>query len=128
MKAQQYKAAVQHYSSALTKCQLSRSFSLAAANRSLALVRLGKHKEALEDISLALEAGGYPEENRHKLLERRAKCHLHLGQYREAEHSLQGGLASLAILADIDGCDKERLKARQNIKTELERVRSGEEP
>ena len=124
MKAQQYKAAVQHYSSALTKCQLSRSFSLAAANRSLALVRLGKHKEALEDISLALEAGGYPEENRHKLLERRAKCHLHLGQYREAEHSLQGGLASLA---DIDGCDKERLKARQNIKTELERVRSGEE-
>ena len=125
MKAQQYKAAVQHYSSALTKCQLSRSFSLAAANRSLALVRLGKHKEALEDISLALEAGGYPEENRHKLLERRAKCHLHLGQYREAEHSLQGGLASLA---DIDGCDKERLKARQNIKTELERVRAGEEP
>ena len=38
--------------------------------------------------------------------------------------SSQGGLASLA---DIDGCDKERLKARQNIKTELERVRSGEE-
>ena len=105
----------------------SRTFSLSAANRSLALVRLDKHQAALDDISLALEAG-YPQENRHKLLERRAKCHLHLGQYREAEHSLQGGLASLAILADIDGCDKERLKARQNIKTELERVRSGEEP
>ena len=124
LKAQQYKAAVQHYSSALTKCQLSRSFSLAAANRSLALVRLGKHKEALEDISLALEAGGYPEENRHKLLERRAKCHLHLGQYREAEQCLESGLA---ILASPEDCDKERMKARKAFDMELKKVRSGEE-
>ena len=99
----------------------SRTFSLAVANRSLALVRLDRHGEALEDISLALEAG-YPEENRYKLLERRAKCLLHLGQYREAEESLRSGLACLGET----GGDKERLRAREKMKSELEMVRSGE--
>ena len=42
---------------------VSRSFSLALANRSLALVKLGDHELAIADIELALEAG-YPEENR----------------------------------------------------------------
>ena len=97
----------------------SRTFSLAVANRSLALVRLDRHGEALEDISLALEAG-YPEENRYKLLERRAKCLLHLGQYREAEESLRSGLVSLGET----GGDKERLRAREKMKSELEVVRS----
>ena len=96
----------------------SRTFSLSAANRSLALVRLDKHQAALEDISLALEAG-YPEQSRYKLMERRAK---YLGQYREAEESLRTGLASLG---ETDG-DKERLKAGENMRRELERVMSGE--
>ena len=57
VKARQYKAAVLSYSKAMTRAENSRTFSLSAANRSLALVRLDRHGEALEDISLALEAG-----------------------------------------------------------------------
>ena len=121
VKARQYKAAVLSYSKAMARAENSRTFSLSAANRSLALVRLDKNGEALEDISLALEAG-YPEENRYKLLERRAKCLLHLGQYREAEESLRSGLVSLGET----GGDKERLRAREKMKSELEVVRSGE--
>ena len=42
---------------------MSRSFSLALANRSFASLKLEDHESAIEDIDLALEAG-YPEENR----------------------------------------------------------------
>ena len=41
----------------------SRSFGLALANRSFALLKLGEHNLAIDDIDLAIEAG-YPEENR----------------------------------------------------------------
>ena len=47
-----------------------------------------KHSQSsLDDIDLALEAG-YPKDISYKLLERRAKCLVHLGRYGEAGGSL----------------------------------------
>ena len=102
--------------------ETSRSFSLSAANRSLALVRLDRHQAALEDIELALESG-YPEQNRYKLLERKGKCLIQLGQYRQAEQCFKKALGNLSTTG---GCDKERLKSRQNIEKELETLSRGE--
>ena len=66
--ASNYKEAISKFSSAAMVAQFeqsgaSRSFSLALANRSLALLKLGEHQLAIGDIDLAVEAG-YPEENR----------------------------------------------------------------
>ena len=101
----------------------SRTFSLAAANRSLALVRLDKHEAALEDIEVSLESG-YPEPNRYKLLERKGRCHLKLGQYRQAEQALREALANISQ-RDNSPLDQEKLKSKLNIQKELETVTSG---
>jgi len=63
-----YKAAISKFSAAaiiapFNEGGMSRSFSLAVANRSFASLKLEDHESAIEDIDLALEAG-YPEENR----------------------------------------------------------------
>ena len=47
-----------------------KDFSLAVANRSAVLLRLGYHQAALEDVDLALEAG-YPKDLKYKLLDRK---------------------------------------------------------
>ena len=101
----------------------SKTFSLAAANRSLALVRLDKHEAAVDDIEVALESG-YPEHNRYKLLERKGKCYLQLGQYRQAEQCLREALTNISQ-SDNSPLDKEKLKSKQNIMKELETVTTG---
>ena len=60
-----------------------RDFSLAVANRSAALMRLGYHKAALEDVETALSYG-YPQELRYKLLSRKLSLMNTLGQTDEA--------------------------------------------
>jgi len=50
-----------------------RDLSLALANRSAALLRLGYPELSLDDISLALESG-YPPELTYKVLERKVRC------------------------------------------------------
>ena len=49
-----------------------RDLSLAVANRSAALMRLGHLEAALEDVDLALDSG-YPRDMRYKLLDRKIK-------------------------------------------------------
>ena len=132
LKAKQYRAAVSKFSGAMmasvfsddhtSTTSTSRTFSLAAANRSLALVRLDKHEAALEDIEVSLESG-YPESNWYKLLERKGRCHLKLGQYRQAEQALREALAN--IQRDNSPLDQEKLKSKLNIQKELETVTSG---
>ncbi|KAL4717853.1 hypothetical protein ACJJTC_001002 [Scirpophaga incertulas] len=58
-------------------------YSLALANRSAALLRMKRFLECLEDIQLALDSG-YPQEQRHKLLLRRADCYMELGLCEDA--------------------------------------------
>ncbi|XP_072930927.1 SET and MYND domain-containing protein 4-like [Epargyreus clarus] len=64
-------------------------YPLALANRSAALLRMKKFKECLADVALAIDSG-YPMEQRHKLLLRRADCYIELVQHADA----QAGLAA----------------------------------
>ena len=150
LKAKKYRAAVSKFSGAMMACEFSddpttstnsttisttpcsttsstgtssRIFSLAAANRSLALVRLDKHEAAVEDISLSLESG-YPGHNRYKLLERKGKCYLQLGQYSLAEQCLREALDNITQ-SDNSPSDQEKLKSKLNITKELETVTKG---
>lgn len=52
----------------------SREFSLAFANRSAVYFELDEFELCLENIQLAIDCGGYPEENISLLIERREKC------------------------------------------------------
>ena len=118
-----FKRAIEKFSSAALKTPfdvdsekknsnlISKPFSLAVANRSLALLKLGKYGQAVEDIDLALESG-YPEESHHKLLERRAKCCVHLGRPREAVKSLDKAIHAVSK-ANIN--EKEKAKIKSNL-------------
>ena len=55
--------------------------------RSACFYYLGDIESCLQDIELALSCG-YPEQLRYKLHERRAKCHLLLGQFDLAKTAL----------------------------------------
>ena len=115
-----FKRAIEKFSSAALKTpfdndtedqkgkHISRPFSLAIANRSLALVKLGKYEQALEDIDLALKSG-YPEESHHKLWERRAKCCVHLGRPKEAAESLDKAIQTV-VKANINEKEKAKIK------------------
>ncbi len=59
--------------------QESEALALAYANRSAVLLHLGEDVAVMQDLDRAL-AGKYPVEKRYKLLERRTKCLLNLGQ------------------------------------------------
>lgn len=115
-----------------------RDLSLALANRSAALVRLGRPRLALLDIKLALDTG-YPKDMRYKLYERklkiavqlkeRASYHEALGELREAlaeaaleegkkEQMERGAEALLAVLEE-EGAVVEEQKS-EKLKVELE--------
>lgn len=73
-----FRSSIEKFSAAAIKAPFqyknqSMTFSLAIANRSLALLKIGHHEEAINDIDLAIQCG-YPGKNRHKLQERREKC------------------------------------------------------
>ncbi|KAG6456322.1 hypothetical protein O3G_MSEX009676 [Manduca sexta] len=72
-------------------------YPLALANRSAALLRMKRFQECLSDIKLAL-ASGYPNEQRHKLLLRRADCHIELGQRTKALEALNASSQHAASL------------------------------
>ncbi|XP_032527329.2 SET and MYND domain-containing protein 4-like [Danaus plexippus] len=65
-------------------------YTLALANRSAALLRLKRFQECLSDVSLAIDSG-YPAEQRHKLLLRRADCYIEL-QSKEARTALNSAI------------------------------------
>ena len=52
----------------------SEEFSLAFANRSAVYLEVGEFELCLENIQLAIDCGGYPEEKVQSLMERREKC------------------------------------------------------
>lgn len=56
-----------------------RDMSLAVANRSAALLRLGYLKAAMEDVDLALRSG-YPKDLRYKLFDRKIRIAANLNQ------------------------------------------------
>merc|ERR1719158_549374 len=76
-----------------------RDLSLAIANRSAALVRLGRSRLALMDIKLALDSG-YPKDMRYKLYERKVKIAVTLKlreMYHEALAELREALPGAAV-------------------------------
>ena len=68
--------------------------ALALANRSAALLSLGEHKAALDDIEEALEKG-YPADLQYKLIERQSKCLSATGQINEAIKACHSALEKL---------------------------------
>ncbi|XP_047543980.1 SET and MYND domain-containing protein 4-like [Vanessa atalanta] len=66
-------------------------YALALANRSATLLRLKRFQECLSDITMAL-SNGYPIEQHHKLLMRRADCYIELQQRTEARASLDAAI------------------------------------
>ncbi|XP_059055321.1 SET and MYND domain-containing protein 4-like [Achroia grisella] len=72
-------------------------YPLALANRSASLLKMKKFKECLEDIEQALDCG-YPKELRHKLLVRKADCHLELNQNKEARDAITAARNHAATL------------------------------
>lgn len=81
---------IKRYYDALLKYNLSLQFSssdqiennlaLAYANRSAVFFHLNEFELSLNDIESALNVG-YPEKNRHKLIERKLNCYLNLELY-----------------------------------------------
>lgn len=80
---------------------------LAYANRSAALYQMHKYKEALQDITWA-EESGYPIALRHKLLVRRCRAHLMLGDVNKAGESLE---ACITHLSSVPVEAKEKFEA-----------------
>ena len=86
-----------------------RDLSLALANRSAALHRLGFCRLALEDISEALDCG-YPPELSYKVTERRLRCLLLLQATEEDLATARRQLESSLVDAKMDMEKKERLR------------------
>ena len=71
-----------------------KDFSLAVANRSAALMRMGHLEAALEDVVLALESG-YPKDLKYKLLDRKIRLAANLGMKEVALDSRSDFIISL---------------------------------
>ena len=99
--------------------KISKAFALALANRSLSLLKLNQYEAAINDVDLALDSG-YPKENAHKLLERKAKCLIHLGKNVDARETLTRALESLEYSKIINEAERKRLIS--NIEKELKNV------
>lgn len=81
--------ALQFYNKSLAAAPFkSKEYALAIANRSAVNWSLGFFEACICDIELAFQ-NGYPNELRMKLLERRAKCFLRLGNRTDAEKALE---------------------------------------
>jgi len=87
--------------------------SLAYANRSAILFHLGQYTLCLDDVNAAL-AHEYPHKLRYKLYDRRARCHLALGQKHKAIKSFETAMISLK-LSDLDAVK------RHQVQKELEK-------
>ena len=97
-------------------------------NRSALWADLKEHRLAISDINLALEAG-YPDTLRHKLYERRAKCHLGLRRHREAGDDVNTALKYLECSNLTE--EKRALKEKElrKVASLMEReLRNAEDP
>jgi len=82
----------------------------AASNRSAALFQLGRYRDCLQDVELALEAGASAQ---YKLLVRRCKCLLQLGYVSEAQKTFDRAVDAI----DRSGVSRD---LRQGLATELQ--------
>lgn len=88
-KKRQYQKALELYNTSVAMAPTSgetTTLSLALANRSAVLCHIKLYKPCLDDIEAAIQYG-YPENLRHKLYERRGKCHYHLMNEAEAKEA-----------------------------------------
>merc|ERR1711892_1296449 len=124
-----YKAAISKFSAAALVAPFndigeSKSFSLALANRSCALLKLGEYNSSIADIDLAIEAG-YPEENRYKLIERKAKCLANTGRNEEAKEKLN---EAIKLIEFSNSKEIEKQKIRQNLQNQKKKILTGTKP
>jgi len=97
-----------------------RDLSLAIANRSAALVRLGRSRLALMDIQLALDCG-YPKDMRYKLYERKVKIAVQL-KLRELYHEALAELREALPVAALEEGKKEQMeRTAEALIAELEK-------
>ncbi|CAB3226421.1 unnamed protein product [Arctia plantaginis] len=73
-------------------------YPLALANRSAALLKLKRFEECMADVTLAI-AQGYPLEQQHKLLLRRADCHIELGSISKAKEAIAAATKHASTLS-----------------------------
>ncbi|KAM3968692.1 SET and MYND domain-containing protein 4 [Aphomia sociella] len=97
-------------------------YPLALANRSATLLKMKKFQECLSDVALALESG-YPKELHHKLLLRRADCHIELNQPTSARAALSAAIdhASSLQLSAFHTAEFERHIKKLEEKLEIKR-------
>lgn len=88
-KNRQYQKALELYNASVSLAPTSgdtTTLALAQANRSAVLCHIKLYQPCLVDIEAAIQYG-YPENLRHKLYERRGKCHYQMGQEDEAKEA-----------------------------------------
>lgn len=109
-KKRQYSKALELYNNSVLLAPSSgdtSALAYALANRSAVLCHTKLYQPCLTDIQAAIDAG-YPENLRHKLYERRGKCHFQMGHKPEAQEAFQH--AKIAIqLSDLDQTKRNNL-------------------
>ena len=105
-----YQAALNKYCVAVAFAdQSGPDYSLALANRSACLQRVGRQGRGLEDIAAA-ERAGYPRDKLYKLAERRAQCLADLGQLTKARIELEKA-AQMVQKGALTGAAKDKFVA-----------------
>jgi len=92
------------------------TLAYAIANRSACLYHMGDMNHAIADARFALSLG-YPDQLKYKLMERIAKCHLHLKQFDKAKVAVKDG--QKCISNNKDKIDDKKLKAAVKSFAEL---------
>ncbi|KRT79853.1 Anaphase-promoting complex subunit 3 protein [Oryctes borbonicus] len=92
--------AVDSYNSAMVACPHNTDkerelLAVSLANRSAVLLEKELITQCLDDINYLLNLGTYPKHLEHKVLLRKAKCCLILGQYNEGISTIKLAIASL---------------------------------
>lgn len=119
-------AALKFYNRSLAAAPFgSKEFVLAIGNRSAVNFSMGLYKACLNDIDLALQ-NGYPEELKVKLLERRAKCYIHLCLETEADKAIK----QLDLELDKNGKGKKMQQGAdsKSIVLDLQSLKDCEKP
>ncbi len=124
-KAKKFSESLKFYNRAVIRAKKSdQVLALSLANRSAALLHLGKFKLAVNDIQLAF-ASNYPQEKRFKLYLRLAKCYAHLGETAKAKctlkiaESLENDLESVRDVATAIETVKAKLDRKVDYESRL---------
>jgi len=115
-----YQAALNKYSVAVAFADQGKpDYSLALANRSACLQRLGKCDLSLEDIDTAMSAG-YPKDKLYKVVERKAQCLAEQGKVEKAHADFERAL-TLVETASLNPKAKDKFKA--GVEVQLQKLK-----